>query len=295
MKIPGSVIETLPEPWVSSIKYLYIIAYKNWMELTVDQKNDYIEEFKVNAAPAWDYICNSHLLLPEYFKSRCITCAENEINTIYEQLEPVSYNSSFMLFEKNVKELFNKLSYERNKAALFSLWKKKTGQNTVSEWCKHYVIPIQWALIDDDYKYVLLVKRLEDNDASVNPSELQKAIDFFEGESTLSILSDKDILLQKFYSQIGSNNTKGFEEYRTEILSALRIQLGSDIYAWGTKAGEVRNTIEQYLRNAAKKKFAEKAGQQVSKMSEAGLKALVLSFLEEHPEFNELFYNGNVK
>jgi hypothetical protein len=85
---------------------------------------------------------------------------------------------------------------------------------------------------------------------------------------------------------------KGFEEYRTEILSSLRIQLGSDIYAWGTRAGEIRNTIEQYLKNAAKKKFAEKAKQQVSKMPEASLKALVLSFLEEHPEFNEFFIMG---
>jgi hypothetical protein len=164
MKIPGSVIETLSEPWVSSIKYLYTIAYKNWMDLTVDQKKDYIKEFGENAVLAWDYICNSQLLLPEYFKSRGITCAETEVNTIYEQLEPVQYNSSLNLFDKNVKELFNKLSYERNKSALFSLWKKKTGQNTVSDWCKHYVIPIQWALSDDDYKYVLLIKRLEDND-----------------------------------------------------------------------------------------------------------------------------------
>jgi hypothetical protein len=295
MKIPGSVIETLSEPWVTSIKCLYTIAYKNWTDLSFDQKSDYINEFKENAASAWDYICNSQLLLPEYFKSRGIACAESEINMIYEQLEPVQYNSSFMLFEKNVKDLFNKLSYERNRATIFSLWKEKTGQNTVSEWCKHYIIPVQWALIDDDYKYALLVKRLEENDVTVNPGELQKAIEYFEDESTLSILKDKNALLQKFYSQIGSNNAKGFEEYRTEILSSLRIQLGSDIYSWGTKAGEVRNTIEQYLRNAAKKKFAEKAKQQVSKMSESDLKALVLSFLEEHPEFNELFYNGRVK
>jgi hypothetical protein len=88
---------------------------------------------------------------------------------------------------------------------------------------------------------------------------------------------------------------KGFEEYRTEILFSLRIQLGSDIYAWGTRAGDVRNIIEEYLKNDAKRKFAEKAKQQVSKMSEADLKALVLSFLDEHPEFNELFYNGRVK
>ncbi|MDR1202123.1 MAG: hypothetical protein LBL58_10935, partial [Tannerellaceae bacterium] len=62
-----------------------------------------------------------------------------------------------------------------------------------------------------------------------------------------------------------------------------------------TKAGEIRNAIEQYLKNTAKKKFSEKAKQQVSKMSETNLKALVLSFLEEHPEFNEFFYNGKVK
>jgi hypothetical protein len=295
MKIPGSVIETLPEPWVASIKCFYTIAYKNWMDLTLDQKNDYIKEFKENAVFAWDYICNSQLLLPEYFRSRGIICAESEINTIYEQLEPVQYDSSFNLFEKNVKDFFGKLSYERNKTIIFSLWKKKTGQNTVSEWCKHYAIPIQWVLIDDEYKYTLLVKRLEENDVTVNPDELQKAIEYFEDESSLSILKNKNILSQKFYSQIGSNNAQGFEEHKTEILSSLRIQLGSDIYAWGTRAGEVRNAIEQYLNNVAKKKFAEKAKQQVAKMSEVELKALVLSFLEEYPQFNELFYNGRAK
>jgi hypothetical protein len=295
MKIPGSVIETLSEPWVATIKCLYTIAYKNWSDLSTDQKNDYIREFKATAAPAWDYICNSQLLLPEYFKSRGISCAENEINTIYEQLEPVQYNSPPVLFEKTVKELVNDLSYERNKAAIFSLWKKRTGQNTVSDWCKHHVIPVQWALNGEDYKYVLLVKRLEDNDVTVNSGELQKAIEYFEDESALSVLKDKDVLIQKFYSQIGSDNAKGFEEYRTDILSVLRIKFGPDIYSWGTRAGEIRNDIEQYLRNTAKKKFAEKAKQQVTKMSEAALKALVLSFLEEHPEFNELFYNGKAK
>jgi hypothetical protein len=292
MKIPGSVIETLSESWVASIKYLYSIAYKNWSDLSVDQKNEYIREFKETAAPAWDYICNSQLLLPEYFKSRGISCAESEINTIYEQLESVQYNSPSVLFEKTVKELVNGLSYEHNKAVLFSLWNKKTGQNTVFTWCKHYVIPVQWALNDEDYKYVLLVKRLEDNDVTVNPSDLQKAIDFFEDESTLSILKDKNALLQKFYAQIGTDNAKGFEEYRDDILAALRITFGSDIYSWGTRAGEIRNSIEHYLRDVAEKKFAEKAKQRVTKMSEADLKALVLLFLEEHPEFNEFFYNG---
>jgi hypothetical protein len=105
----------------------------------------------------------------------------------------------------------------------------------------------------------------------------------------------KSLLLQKFYAQTGSNNAKGFEEYRVDILSALRIKFGSDIYSWGTRAGEIRNSIEQYLKDAAKKKFAEKARQKVTKMAEADLKALVLSLLEEHPEFNEFFYNGKAK
>jgi hypothetical protein len=42
-----------------------------------------------------------------------------------------------------------------------------------------------------------LVKRLEDNDVTVNSGELQKAIEYFEEESALSILNDKDALIQK--------------------------------------------------------------------------------------------------
>ena len=95
--------------------------------------------------------------------------------------------------------------------------------------------------------------------------------------------------------QIGGGNQKGYEEYEKEILQILRIKMGADVYSWGTKTGEIRNIIEEYLKDTAKKMFAEKAKQKIAKMSEADLKALVLSFLEEHPEFNELFYNGKIK
>jgi len=295
MKIPGSVIETISEPWVVSIRYLHDIAYREWTDLTVDQKNNYIKEFQENVVPAWDYICNSQLLLPEYFKGKGMSCVENEINIIYEQLNPVPYNSPLVLFEKTVKDLFNDLAYERNKSIIFSLWEKKSGKKFVSDWCNHYVIPIQWALSGDEYRYVTLVKRLEDNDVTVNHSELQKTIDYFEDESTLSVLNDIAVLRQRFFLQIGANNRKGYEEYEKEILQILRIKIGADVFSWGTRAGEIRNIIEEYLKEAAKKMFAEKAKQKIAKMSEAELKELVLSFLEEHPEFNELFYNGKIK
>jgi hypothetical protein len=295
MKIPGSVIETISEPWVTSIKYLHDIANKDWMGLTEDQKNSYIDEFQENAVPAWDYICHSQLLLSEYFKNKGIFCAENEGSKIYEQLDPVPYNSSLVFFEKTVKQLFKDLSFERNKGVIFSLWQRKTGKKSVSDWCNHHIIPVQWALTDEECRYVIIVKRLEDNDVGINSGELQNAIDYFENESTLSVLNDKSALRRSFFLQIGIGNQNGYEEYEKEILPILRLKMGADVYSWGTKTGEIRNIIEEYLRDAAKKLFAEKAKQKVSKMSEADLKALVFSFLEEHPEFNELFYHGRIK
>jgi hypothetical protein len=295
MKIPGSVIEIMDEPWVDSIKYLYYIAYKEWTDLTDAQKNNYITELEKNAASAWDYICHSYLLLPAYFKIKGMFCAENEANIIYEQLDSVQYSSSSGLFEKTVKELLGDLSFERNKDIIFSLWKKKTGKKSVSDWCNNNVIPVHWVLTGEEYKYAILIKRLEDNDFSVNSGELQKAIDFFEDELTLSVLNDKAAIKQKFFLQIGVGNQKGYEEYEKEILQILRIKMGADVYSWGTRAGEIRNIIEEHLKHMAKKMFAEKAKQRIAKMPEADLKKLVLSFLEEHPEFNELFYNGKIK
>jgi len=295
MKIPGSVIETMSGPWVVSIKYLHYIAYKEWTDLTDEQKDCYIKEFQENAVPAWDYICHSQLLLPEYFKNKGISCAENEVNIIYEQLTPVPYNTPLMLFEKTIKYLISDLSYERNKNIIFHLWKEKTGKKSVSDWCNHYVIPIQWALSDEEYKYVILVKRLEDNDVTVNSVELQNAINYFEDKSTLSVLNDTTQLRQKFFLQIGTSNRKGYEEYEKEILQILRIKIGADVYSWGTRVGDIRNIIEEYLKDLAKRMFADKAKQKIAQMSEADLKALILSFLEENPEFNELFYNGKIK
>ena len=95
--------------------------------------------------------------------------------------------------------------------------------------------------------------------------------------------------------QIGAGNQKGYIEYEDEILQILRIKIGADAYSWGTRAGEIRNIIEEHLKVTAKKLFAEKTKLKISKMSETDLKELILSFLEVHPEFNELFYNGKIK
>jgi hypothetical protein len=139
------------------------------------------------------------------------------------------------------------------------------------------------------------VKRLEDSDITINSDELQNAIDYFKDETTLSVLNDKIELRHKFFLQIGIVNQKGYEEYEKDILHILRIKISADIYSWGTRSGEVRNIIEEYLRDMAKKMFSEKAKQKIAKMPETELKTLVLSFLEEHPEYNEFFYNGKAK
>jgi hypothetical protein len=103
---------------------------------------------------------------------------------------------------------------------------------------------------------------------SINSVELKKTTAYFEDESTLSVLNDTATLRQKFFLQIGPGNQKGYEDYEKEILQILRIKMGTDIYSWGTRAGEIRNIIEEYLKEVFKKAYAEKTKQKITKMSE---------------------------
>ena len=290
MKVPGSIIETLEKSWVPALKLLRRLSLDDWGSLTTIQKQQNIEVLRDYAKPAWEYVGTSKLLLSEYLNQQNMVCTDAEIDSIFAGLKALPYNTPDVSFKASIQTFIENISYERNKQQLLSLWKERSNENTVSDWCKRHATPIQWVLDETSLQHVLLVKTLND-DKKVDSIQLRYAVDFFE-QSSFNSLHDAELIKSKFLSQIGDSSTAAFLESRDDILARVRMKLGADVFAWGYKAGEVRNLIEAYIREKNAVKYRETAKSSVMKMSENDLRKRVIALLEQHPEHCKLFLDS---
>lgn len=291
MKIPGTIIEMFDEEWIPALKTMRLVSEDGWSKLDIAKKEQYILTLvNGHAKQAWDHITVSKLLLAKYLGRQGISCTEAEIDSIYSELKPLPYNTPVPSFKVTIQTFIERISYERNKQKLLVLWQEHSGEKTVGDWCKRYVIPIQWVINDSALSHVLLVKSINDGNR-VDGIELRKAVEFFE-QNTFAILQNNDEIQKYFFSQIGKENINGFREYRDDILARIRMKLGADIYNWGNKAGEVRNIVEAFIREKNAEKYKATAKEQVMRMPDTVLRSRVLKLLDNHPEYCELFLDS---
>jgi hypothetical protein len=287
MKVPGYVIETFEKPWVPALKLLHRLSLDGWGSLTTTQKQQNIEVLRDYAKTAWEYVGTSKLLLSEYLSQQNMICTDAEIDNMFAGLKSLPYNTPEVSFRASIQTFIENISYERNKQQLLALWKERSGEDTVGDWCRRHATPIQWVLDDVSLQHVLLVKSLNEG-KKVDNTQLRNAVDFFE-KSSFDSLRDTGLIKSRFLLQIGESNAAAFLESCDDILARIRIKLGADVFAWGHKAGEVRSIIEVYTREKNAAKYRETAKTSVMKMPETDLRNRVIALLEQYPEFCKLF------
>lgn len=115
---------------------------------------------------------------------------------------------------------------------------------------------------------------------------LHNATQFFETH-TVSALKDKAFIASCFISQIGESYRSAFESSGPVLVSRLKTntKLTSDVYSWANKVGEIRKTVDAFLRD----KFCGEAKKKVKSMPEAQLRDKVVQLLDENPDLYTLF------
>lgn len=287
MKVPGLVIETFNQPWVSALKLLRLVSLDLWKDLKIEEKTNNIILLQEYAKLTWEYLGSSKILLKEYFTRESIEVSDNEVNNIYSGLTPLPYDTPSVVFKESIQRFIDNITYERDKKELLALWKSLSAENSVCDWCKKYKTPIQWVVDDDSLPHVLIIKSINDG-MKVDRLQLQRALDFLKGHDNLN-LHDQDLIQRKFLSQIGENNVSGFLNHQEEILSRLRVKLGAEIFNWGNKPGELRNEIESVLREKNARKYKDATKEVIMKMPDKELRKKVAKFLEDYPEYCSFF------
>lgn len=287
MKIPGSVIEKLDFAWNPTMNAMYQIASTQWSKIDFDNREAYVQLLSKDAQKVWSSITSPRAILQRYMEKHGYNCTEEELNSIYAALKAVSYDSPASDFDSRIESQLNKIAYNRNRVKILALWEEQSGFGAVTEWCNHYAVPIQWVVGDEALPHVIILKAVQDGKL-VDNTALHNATQYFE-RHTLTALKDKKYIMDCFFAQLGNSYRPAFETSGMLLVSRLKtsMKLTSDVYSWTNKVGEIRKTIDAFLRD----KYCVDAKNKVKTMPESQLRDRVVKLLDENPDLYTLFIN----
>lgn len=272
MKVPGTVIEKLGYSWTPVLQAMRIISTTQWSKIELADRESYAELLKTGAQKVWGFVSSSKPLLQRYMESHKHNCTDDELDGIYKSLKTVSYNSPAVDFDGRIEAQLDKVAYNRNKVRIQELWKEQGCFDSITLWCNNYAVPIQWVVSDEALPHITVLKTVQDGKIADNTA-LHNATQFF-GTHTVSALKDKEFIANCFIFQIGENYRSAFKSSGPILVSRLKTnsKLTGDVYSWANKVGEIRKTVDAFLRD----KFCGEAKAKIKSMPEAQLRDKVV-------------------
>lgn len=285
MIVPGSVIETLGYDWIPTLKAMRTIATTQWSKIEAADRMAYTDLISSNAKTVWGNVTSSKAVLKKYMDAHGHSCTDEELTDIFSSLKASKYDASTTDFDNKIASQLNKIAYNRNKIRINELWLKQSGFNSVTEWCNNWAVPVQWVVSDVERDHIAILHSVQSG-KTVNDVSLNNATQYFEN-NTVYALKDKSKIMDCFFTQVGENYRVPFEASATILVSRLKTnqKLTSDVYSWAHKIGDIRHTIDEFLRS----KYCEDAKKEVRKMDADKLRDKVVELLETNPDLYTMF------
>lgn len=285
MIVPGSAIETLDYSWIPTLKALHTIATTQWSKIESETRADYTNLIISDANTVWGNVTSAKSVLKKYMDKHGHNCTEDELSDIFTSLKASKYDASTIDFDNKISAQLNKIAYNRNKVKISELWKQQSGFDTVAAWCNNWAVPVQWVVSDEESDHIAILHSVQSG-KTVNDVSLHNATQYFDSH-VVSVLKDKKKIMDSFFAQIGETYRTPFESSAAVLVSRMKTnqKLGSDVYSWSNKVGDIRRTIDDFLRT----KFCEDAKKEVRKMDADKLRDKVVELLEQNPDLYTMF------
>lgn len=286
MKIPGTVIETLPVSWVPALKLLREISKVTWVDLA--EKDSVAVTLEGSGRTAWENLSQPKQILEAVFNARRITVTEDELSEVYTALRQQTYETPISAFDTKLNGLLDNVQYTRESKEAKQLWQDTTGTATVREWCNSSNTPIGWLFEGASIAAIRTINALQDG-KTVEKDALSKALSFLKGDG-LSLLKNVSYIADRFFAHIGENYRPAFNTDRSVLIDRLKTnsKLTSNVYTWESKIPEIRIVLDTYLQKTYHDEAIKRVG---SNMSESELRDAVLHLLEKNPELYSYFLN----
>ena len=283
MKVPGTVLETLPLSWIPALKLLREISKTPWAAL--ENKEIVTATLEGSAKIAWGNLTQPKLLLEAVLNARQITITNDELEQIYTALKQQTYDTPVSIFDNKLGTLLDNVQYNRDAKLAKKRWQDISKTSSLREWCNNANIPIAWLFDEVDIESIRVLKNLQDG-RKVEKDELADVLTFLDSDR-LAILEDNDLITDRFFAHIGENYRPVFNMDRKILIDHLKtnLKITSDVYSWESKIPEIRATLSSYLG----KTYQEEAKKRVKSMPDEELRDIVLRLLDKNPELNSNF------
>ena len=287
-RISMEAVEKLNLPWYAALRILRKVAKEGIAQETSEEQAQEIEVLRQYGKDAMSALRDAKPVLSQLLESRGLDCTKDELDTIYQGLKEMTYDTTIGQFENALKAQTARITMARNRVLLLNKWTTLTGEETVKSWCVTHKAPIQWIVPKEYLKAIETVIEVQqggrvDNQKVVNALQLLDALD-------VGLVTDDRRIEDALIGIIGAEYRDIWQAQRDKLISKARQKNGADMSTWG--ATELR-TVQQLLKEAqqeeARIRMLAAAKLSVQNMAEPKLRSRIASFLDKHPEFCDSF------
>jgi hypothetical protein len=184
------------------------------------------------------------------------------------------------VFYTSLDKQLENISYKRNINEIKKLWIEKTKTQTIREWCNGNNCPINWLFENNDSMDVTTITLIQDG-KQVDKAALESALSFLK-RNDLAVLFDRKAISNRFFENVGDSYKIAFETDGTTLYARLKTngKLSADVYSWSSKAPQIRQILDDFLRS---KKVSE-AKERAKNMSADELRDVALALLDSMPQ-----------
>ena len=227
-------------------------------------------------------------VLSQILESRGLETTKDELESIYQGLKDMTYDTTIGQFENALKTQTARISMARNRVLLLSKWTTLTGEESVKSWCVTHKAPILWIVPKEHVKAIETVIEVQQNVRIMD----QKVVSALQMLDTLDVglMTDDQNIEAALINTIGTEYKEIWQAERDSLISKARMKNGADMSTWGvTELIAFQRMLKEAQQEKAKKEKLAATKTSVQNMAETKLRSRIAAFLDQHLEFCDSF------
>lgn len=287
-RISMEAVEKLNVAWYPALYILCKVSLEGIAQETPEEQTHEIEVLRLYGKEAMSALRDAKPVLSLILESRGLDTTKEELDTIYQGLKEMRYDTTIGQFENALKVQTARISMARNRVLLLNKWVTLTGEETVKSWCMTHKAPIFWIVPKEYIKTIETVIDVQQN-VRMMDQNVVNALQMLD-RLDVCLLTDNRKIEVALIATIGDEYKDIWQAERDILISKARKKNGADMSKWSVaELTSLRRMLKEAQQDKAKKEKLAATKVCVRNMAEQTLRSRIVDFLDSHPEFCDSF------
>lgn len=230
-RISMEAVEKLNLPWYPALSILRKVAREGIAQETPEEQTQEIDVLRQYGKEAMSALRDAKPVLSQILESRGLETTKDELESIYQGLKDMTYDTTIGQFENALKTQTARISMARNRVLLLNKWTTLTGEESVKSWCVTHKAPILWIVPKEHVKAIETVIEVQQNVRIMD----QKVVSALQMLDTLDVglMTDDQKIEAALINTIGTEYKEIWQAERDSLISKARMKNGADMSTWG--------------------------------------------------------------